>query len=144
VSDDPKDYTVGYGKPPKSTQFQKGKSGNPNGRPKGAKNQATIMREISNEKVPFKEGNRTKTATREQIVCRQMVNKAMTGDTQARRDYFGRMDSIREAEGDTGYAGLNRENENRIAEHFLNRRDRLKPQTKAKSDDDDWPLNVIR
>jgi len=29
------DYQVGYGRPPKAGQFQPGKSGNPNGRPKG-------------------------------------------------------------------------------------------------------------
>ena len=34
------DYEVGYGKPPKSGQFKKGQSGNPKGRPKGAKNKA--------------------------------------------------------------------------------------------------------
>ena len=28
------DYEVGYGKPPKNTQFRKGVSGNPRGRPK--------------------------------------------------------------------------------------------------------------
>jgi len=35
--DDDRDYEVGYGKPPKGTRFKAGQSGNPRGRPKGAK-----------------------------------------------------------------------------------------------------------
>ena len=31
-------YEVGYGKPPEASKFKKGKSGNPKGRPKGARN----------------------------------------------------------------------------------------------------------
>ena len=43
MNDSPKfsakpDYEVGYGKPPATSRFQKGKSGNPKGRPKGSKN----------------------------------------------------------------------------------------------------------
>ena len=34
MSNDKKDYNVGYGKPPKQHQFKKGQSGNPAGRPK--------------------------------------------------------------------------------------------------------------
>jgi hypothetical protein len=37
------DYQVGYGKPPKHTQFKPGKSGNPQGRPKGTKNLKTDL-----------------------------------------------------------------------------------------------------
>ena len=29
-----REYSVGYGRPPKSTQFRRGRSGNPKGRPK--------------------------------------------------------------------------------------------------------------
>src|SRR5438105_4983911 len=42
---DAKTYEVGYGKPPVHTRFPKGVSGNPAGRPKGAKGLNTIVRE---------------------------------------------------------------------------------------------------
>lgn len=44
-SDD--EYEVGYGKPPQRTQFKKGQTGNPKGRPKGATTFAeAAMREL--------------------------------------------------------------------------------------------------
>lgn len=38
-------YEVGYGKPPKDTRFKPGQSGNPRGRPKGAKNRPPVTQE---------------------------------------------------------------------------------------------------
>lgn len=59
-------YEVGFGKPPKETRFRKGQSGNPRGRPKGAKTkpdvmhnrlQEIVLREAYRE-VPLREGTR--------------------------------------------------------------------------------------
>ena len=50
-------YRVGYGKPPKQHQFQPGQSGNRKGRPKGAKNKATLLREILDRKIEVRNGS---------------------------------------------------------------------------------------
>ncbi len=42
---------VGYGRPPTEHQFKPGKSGNRRGRPKGSKNEATLINEILNRKI---------------------------------------------------------------------------------------------
>jgi Family of unknown function (DUF5681) len=44
-SPNPNDYKVGKGRPPLSTRWKPGQSGNPKGRPKGAKNMMTCFRE---------------------------------------------------------------------------------------------------
>lgn len=47
-----KDYDIGYGKPPKHTQWQKGQSGNPNGKKKG-KGLAQYLLEAGEEEKAF-------------------------------------------------------------------------------------------
>lgn len=45
------DYEVGYKKPPKHSQFQKGHSGNGAGRPKGALGVSTLVRQIADQEI---------------------------------------------------------------------------------------------
>ncbi|MDR1696113.1 MAG: DUF5681 domain-containing protein [Endomicrobium sp.] len=75
---------VGYKNPPKHSQFKKGSSGNPYGRPKGDKNFATIFGEALNEKITVKQKNgKEKIITKKQAIATQLTNKAVTGDQKA-------------------------------------------------------------
>jgi hypothetical protein len=74
------DYAMGYGKPPRHSRFQKGHSGNRNGRPRGSKNSATLMMEALQETVIISENGRRKKITKQETIVKQIVNKAASGD----------------------------------------------------------------
>ena len=77
------DYEVGYGKPPRETRFVKGRSGNPRGRPPGAKSFSALLSDKLNEPVIVAEnGGRRKISKREAIVT-QLANRAAAADFRA-------------------------------------------------------------
>jgi len=79
------DYEVGFGKPPKHTQFHKGRSGNPNGRARGSRNASTLLDEALRERVIVAENGRRKKVTKLEVVLTQLVNKAAQGEHRATR-----------------------------------------------------------
>jgi hypothetical protein len=96
--DDERDYEVGYGKPPRHTRFEPGRSGNPRGRPPGAKNMKTLLSKALNELVVVTEpGGRRKVSKREAIVT-QLVNRSAKADYRAIQILLG---MLRDIEGDT-------------------------------------------
>lgn len=80
------DYEVGYRKPPKNTQFKKGQSGNPKGRPKGNNDHLaigkTIMKMFDSE-ISAKEGNKTVKMHKLEAFAAMLYSKAMSGNIQA-------------------------------------------------------------
>ena len=77
------DYEVGYGKPPKANQFQKGQSGNPAGRKKGSKNVSTLIREALDEKVDVVANGKKRRMSKLEAAFTQQANKAAAGDIKA-------------------------------------------------------------
>ena len=85
MSNSDEDHKVGYGKPPKHSQFKPGESGNPKGRPKGARNLKTEIREVMQSMVTVtQDGQRKKISTRKAVVLR-LTEKALSGNVQATR-----------------------------------------------------------
>lgn len=76
-------YEIGYRRPPKQTQFSKGASGNPAGRPKGSRNFATLLAQELNQKVVITENGRKRSMTRLQALAKKIVNSGLVGDGKA-------------------------------------------------------------
>jgi hypothetical protein len=79
----PADERVGYGRPPRAHQFKPGQSGNPKGRQKGRKNEATILNELLYRKIQIREGARTRTVIFLEALLLRYFESALKGDTKS-------------------------------------------------------------
>ncbi|WP_170597925.1 DUF5681 domain-containing protein [Ruegeria arenilitoris] len=82
MSDDTKEYEVGYGKPPKATQFKKGRSGNPKGRPKGAKGVNPSLKRELETKITVREGSHEIRISKAEAIAKRFTAGALKGDTK--------------------------------------------------------------
>jgi hypothetical protein len=97
--DDEKDDQVGYGKPPRHTRFEPGRSGNPRGRPAGSKNLSSLLSKALDEPVIVVENGRRRRIAKRQAIITQLVNRSAQADLKATqllltllRDLEGRAD----------------------------------------------------
>ena len=81
--DDDRSYEVGYGKPPRATQFKPGQSGNPMGRPKGARGIAKVLEAALAQEVSVTEGGRATRISKREALILSLVTKAIKGDMRA-------------------------------------------------------------
>ncbi|MEM7702640.1 MAG: DUF5681 domain-containing protein [Pseudomonadota bacterium] len=73
----------GYCRPPKKHQFKKGKSGNPKGRPKGAKGLKTDLKEVLAAPVTVSIGGKEYTGSRQKITLVAMAMRAVMGEPRS-------------------------------------------------------------
>jgi hypothetical protein len=86
----PSDYVVGYGRPPVHTRFKAGQSGNPRGRPKGAKGLNTLAREILTAKVSVRTVSGETKMPRIEAVFHKAIELAIKGNPRAQSQVLRR------------------------------------------------------
>ena len=103
LRDRPRDYNVGFGKPPREHRFKKGQSGNPGGRPKGAKSRKSarpeewlkaIVREEAYRTITVRDGDRTVTLPMAQAVIRTLAVEAAKGKPRPQRLFTEMLSAI--------------------------------------------------
>jgi hypothetical protein len=74
---------VGYKHPPREHQFRRGQSGNPSGRPKGARNFKSELREELSEVVTVRDGERDIQVSKQRALIKSLVAAAIEGNQRA-------------------------------------------------------------
>jgi len=97
-------YAVGYGKPPRSACFRPGQSGNPGGRPKGARSLSAIVRAaLLGEKLEVTLNGRRRRVSKFEVSIIQLANRAAQGQERATREAI-RLVEAAEARAEAGDA----------------------------------------
>jgi hypothetical protein len=89
-------YEVGYGRPPRRTQFRKGQSGNPGGRPRGLPVQRAnaLLLQEAYRVVAIKEDGRMVPVSAMQAILRSQVELAINGHFRAQQEVLQAVQSI--------------------------------------------------
>ena len=74
---------LGYGAPPVETRFRPGQSGNPKGRPNGAKNMSTIIAEELGQHVTATENGKPRRLTMGRAIVKRLTGLAVGGNLKA-------------------------------------------------------------
>jgi hypothetical protein len=77
------DYEVGKGRPPLSTRWKAGQSGNPKGRPKGARNLTTIYNEAFDQKLEIQERGQVRQVTALEAMVKKLISEGLKGNIKA-------------------------------------------------------------
>lgn len=77
------DYEVGYGKPPGHSRFKPGQSGNPRGKPKGAKSIKSLLGKEGRQRVRITENGKTVSITKLELAVKRLYERCAKGDLRA-------------------------------------------------------------
>jgi hypothetical protein len=133
-SEPKRDYEIGYGRPPKGTQFQPGQSGNPKGPGKRPRSiGAAADKALASKVVVVDQDGRRRSFPAEDVIMRRFRDAALNGDVKAAAFLFDRADRYRSSQPETTTDAPELSPQDiEILESFLGRGKR-KPSTRRKA-----------
>jgi len=87
-ADGPRDYQIGYKKPPVATRFKKGNRANPRGRPRGSKNLATLLERALDAAADAEASETHGRLTKRELVVARLVERSAKADLAATKLLF--------------------------------------------------------
>jgi hypothetical protein len=121
-------YSVGYGRPPTSSQFQPGESGNPKGRPKDKRNASSMARDALERTVNVKVKRAWRKMSVRKAAYLRLGEKTVAGDAKA-FDYLLSLESEEHPPGpDQAEADRSAAKDLAILQDFFDRRRVSLPQ----------------
>jgi Family of unknown function (DUF5681) len=101
------EYSVGYGRPPKRTQFKPGQSGNPHGRPRKTSTFADVVITEMNSKIDLTENGKTRKITKLEAIVKRHSLEAIKGNLAAAKMLIDGMQKAQPSEPDSLKAVVN-------------------------------------
>jgi hypothetical protein len=98
LPDDAEDTDVGYRRPPRTTRFKKGRSGNPAGRPRGRHREAPYEA-VLGQMVTIREDGTERRVTAAEAFLLQQAKRGVEGDSAAARESLALLGEARKREG---------------------------------------------
>jgi Family of unknown function (DUF5681) len=87
-ADGPRDYEIGYKKPPVATRFKLGNRANPSGRPRGSKNLATLLERALDMPADADASEHPGRLTKRDLVVARLVQRSAGADLAATKLLF--------------------------------------------------------
>ena len=127
-------YKIGYGMPPRHTQFQPGQSGNPNGRPKKRPTWDDDVEAELRSSIPVLEAGKPRRITKRRAIVKQHVNRAIKGDVKSTALLFNRNRQQNYSDRQDNLEAILQEFREKNARHIAEDRQLTRPRTDSSGD----------
>ena len=115
------DDGAGYKRPPQTSRFKAGRSGNPKGRPKGGRNLKTDLTALMKKRIPIRQDGEMRQVSGQEAILLSLFEKAVRGDLKASTQIITMLMKIDNRDPAPPEPAVVTDNDRAIVEDFLRR-----------------------